>query len=332
MEEVNQDNVVSPEKHRAIFTRLPRLSLHIFLFILTFFTTTLAGIGWLNKDPLELTNFSLGLPYSLSLLAVLAAHEYGHYFAAKFYRISTTYPYFIPFPSVPPLILNPFGTMGAVIRIRTPITSKKVLFDIGIAGPLAGLVVTLGLLFYGFFTMPPKEYLFSIHPEYAGMDSIPSAGLTLGSSLFFWAISKFFALSTFVPPMNEIYHYPFLCVGWFGLFITALNLIPVGQLDGGHVLYALIGRKQGIIARVFFVGLILTGLLSFIPFFGGNIQTGTLGWLVWAGILFFLIKLDHPEIFDDSALDKRRKVLGWVTFGIFIVTFPPVPFYQILGS
>jgi membrane-associated protease RseP (regulator of RpoE activity) len=315
-------------QERAIFTKKLRSRIfHTILFLLTFFTTTLAGVQWLNRDPLELANFAFGLPYSLSLLAVLAAHEFGHYFAAKYYSIETTYPYFIP---IPPFLLNPFGTMGAVIRIRSPITTKKALFDIGIAGPLAGLVVTVGFLLYGFLTLPGKEYLYSIHPEYRSLSAIPEIGLTFGNSLLFWGISKLFSASSFVPPMNEVYHYPFLCVGWFGLFITALNLIPVGQLDGGHILYSLVGRRQGLIARVFFALLILIGLSSFVPYLGWHVQPGTLGWLLWAGILFFLIKLDHPEVLDDTVLDSRRQTLGWLTFCIFILTFPPIPFFELI--
>jgi membrane-associated protease RseP (regulator of RpoE activity) len=309
--------------------KLSKIALHGGLFLLTFFTTTLAGVQWLNKDPLELSNFSIGLPYSLALLAVLAAHEYGHYFAAKYHSIETTHPFFIP---IPPFLINPFGTMGAVIRIRSVITSKRALFDVGIAGPVAGLIVTAVVLLYGCLTLPPKEFLLTIHPEYTGLTHTPETGLTLGNSLLFWGISKVCSMYSYFPPMNEVYHYPFLCIGWFGLFITALNLIPVGQLDGGHILYALVGRKQGIVARVFFVSLILVGLSSFLPLFGWNIQPGTLGWLIWAALLFFLIKLDHPEVFDDTMLTPGRKQLGWAMLIIFILTFPPIPFFEIMGN
>lgn len=301
--------------------------INVLLFFLTFFTTCLAGVQWLNKNPLELSNLPLGLPYSLSLLFVLAAHEFGHYFAARYHQVKTTLPFFIP---IPPFLLNPFGTMGAVIRIRSPLTSKKMLFDIGIAGPLAGLVVTLFILIYGFATLPPQEYLYSIHPEYQEVGHPPETGLTFGNSLFFSMMSAIFSEHQYVPPMNEIYHYPYLCVGWFGLFVTALNLIPVGQLDGGHILYALIGKKQGIIARGFFAVLIIIGVTSFFPIFGEGTVTWTLGWLLWAAILYFLIKLDHPEIYDTEELSPTRKVLGWFSFIFFIVSFPPIPFYEIL--
>ena len=304
-------------------------SLHAALFLVTFFTTTLAGVQWLNRDPTELANFALGLPYSLCLLAVLSFHEFGHFFAARFHRVKTTLPYYIP---IPPFLLNPFGTMGAVIRIRSAISSKKALFDIGIAGPLSGLVPTVIILLIGFLTLPPKEYLFSIHPEYRALEQIPDAGLTFGSSALFWGLSKIFSAGSFVPPMNEIYHYPFLCVGWFGLFITALNLIPVGQLDGGHILYALIGRRQGLFARVFFAILIILGASSFLPLFGRNIQIGTSGWLLWAAILFFLIKLDHPQVQEYSELDPTRKLLGWFTFVVFLLTFPPIPLFEVAAK
>jgi membrane-associated protease RseP (regulator of RpoE activity) len=309
-------------KNRNIFLYL----FHSLLFILTFFTTTLAGVQWLNKDPLELSNFAVGLPYSICLLAILLAHEFGHYFAAKIHGVLTTLPYFIP---IPPFLLNPFGTMGAIIRIKSTINSKKSLFDIGIAGPVAGFVVTMLIIGYGFLTLPSREYLISIHPKYKDLLSIPDTGLTFGNSIFFWSMTKVFSLIHFVPPMNEIYHYPYLCVGWFGLFVTAMNLIPVGQLDGGHILYALIGSKQGIIARVFLGILIVIGLLGFAPFLGLHIELGTVGWLLWAGILFFLVKLDHPKIYDDYTLNTGRKFLGWSAFIMFILIFPPIPFYEL---
>ncbi len=296
------------------------------LFVATFFTTTLAGVQWLNKDPYDLANFSSGLRYSLSLLAVLAAHEFGHYFAARYHRVAATLPYFIPVPYLP---VNPFGTMGAVIRIKSLWPSKKALFDVGIAGPIAGFVVTLAVLLYGFATLPGKEYLYAIHPEYRLLAHIPATGFTFGNSLFFWTLTRLFAFHGFVPPMNEVYHYPYLCVGWFGLFVTALNLIPVGQLDGGHILYSLTGGKvQGAVARMFFIVLIVVGLASLIPFFGFGRYLGTMGWLLWALLLYFFVKLDHPPIPDDEPLSPNRRILGWTTFVIFVMTFPPVPFLE----
>ena len=281
---------------------------------------------WLNKDPFDLANLSLGLPYSFSLLLFLSAHEFGHYFAAKFHRIKSTLPYYIP---APPFLINPFGTMGAVIRIKSPWSTRKSLFDVGIAGPISGFIVTMVILLYGLFTLPGKEYLYAIHPEYLTTEQIPTTGLTLGNSLLFIWLRYIFSQHHFIPPMNEIYHYPYLCVGWFGLFVTALNLIPVGQLDGGHIVYALLGKNiHGKIARVFFTLLLVIGISSFIPFFTWKIQVGTTGWLLWAFILFFFVKLDHPEVPEYDEVSTGRKILGWTIFVIFLITFTPIPFLE----
>ncbi|MDI6767849.1 MAG: site-2 protease family protein [Bacteroidota bacterium] len=307
-------------------TNFLRLFIHTSLFSLTFFTTTLAGVQWLNKDPFELSNFSLGLPYSISILLMLSAHEFGHYFAARYHNIDTTLPYYIP---APPFLINPFGTMGAVIRIRSTTKTALEIFDIGIVGPIAGFIVTVGILFYGLFTLPGTEYLFNIHPEYRLLDQIPEHGFSFGNSLLFFGFSKLVASNVYFPPMNEIYHYPYLCVGWFGLFVTSLNLMPVGQLDGGHILYALVGgKKQRFIARLFFYFLISLGLISIVPIWQTESLPGSAGWLLWAAILYFLIKLNHPEIPFVEELTPKRKILGWITFLIFILTFTPVPFLE----
>ena len=306
--------------------RILTYSLHTILFLLTVFTTTVAGVAWANRNPFELANFLYGLPYSISILAILTAHEFGHYFAARYHGIDTTLPYFIPIPF---LDLNPFGTMGAVIRIRSPLTRNKILFDVGIAGPLAGLVVTLIVLLLGLATLPPKEYLYSIHPEYRLTGTIPTEGFTFGYSLVFWALGTIPPFWGFFPPMNEIYHYPLLCATWFGLFVTALNLMPVGQLDGGHILYALVGSKrQTIVARVFFVALLAVGVAGLMPFLEDKFRFGTTGWIVWALMMFFLVKLRHPEVPDAEPIDGTRRALGWATLLLFPLMFPPIPFME----
>ena len=152
--------------------------LNILLFLLTFFTTTFAGVAWLNMDPYDLTNFRYGLPYSILLLFFLSAHEFGHYFAAKYHKVKVTLPFYIPFP----LFLNPFGTMGAVIRMQSPTRSKKALFDIGIAGPIAGFIVASLLLIYGMTHLPPFEYIYRIHPEYMST-GVPTNGFAFGPNL-----------------------------------------------------------------------------------------------------------------------------------------------------
>ncbi len=129
--------------------------------------------------------------------------------------------------------------------------------------------------------------------------------------------------------MNEVYHYPYLCAGWFGLFVTAINLMPVGQLDGGHILYALVGSKwQTVVAKVFFGALVLIGLIGLLPFIDPGFRFGTAGWLVWALMMFFLIKLKHPEIPDPEPIDETRRMLGWATLILLIAIFPPVPFME----
>ena len=306
-----------------------RTLIHGGLFVLTFLTTTLAGVQWLNKDFQELTNFTLGVPYSLLLLLMLASHEFGHYFAAKFHKVDATLPYFIPFPSVYGFLV-PFGTLGAVIRVRSAIPSRKATFDIGASGPIAGFVVSCAILIIGFRTLPGVDYLYSIHPEYAQMASIPATGLTFGRSLIFTAIEKIFAPhGAFIPPMNEIYHYPFLCVGWFGLFVTALNLIPIGQLDGGHISFAMFGDRHNKIGQVALLLLILTGSIGCLPLVGLDLGFGWIGWLFWAVVLAVFLRrgmLARPPIDDMTALSVNRTIVGWMCTLIFIGSLSITPF------
>ena len=213
-----------------------KVIIHLSLFIVSFFTVTVAGVQWLNRDPFDLTNFASGILYSLSILFILGCHEFGHYFAARYHGVDATLPYFIPFPTLPGVVN--FGTLGAVIRTKSAIPSKKVMFDIGVAGPIAGFIATLLILSYGFLALPGKEFILSIHPQYFSQTQ-PAGGvdLTFGNPLLYQFLSFIFTNPTnqFVPPMTEMYHYPFLCAGWFGLFVTSMNLLPVGQLDGGHL-------------------------------------------------------------------------------------------------
>lgn len=303
--------------------------INIFLFIFTFFTTTIAGVFWANKDPYQLDNFSFGLTYSILLLLVISTHEFGHYFAAKIHRVPVTLPYFIPFPFIS---LNPFGTMGAVIRMKARYYSRKALLDIGAAGPIAGWITTVIILIIGFTTLPPLEYLYNIHPEYA-VTGIPVSGFTFGYSILFWTFEKIFTSSpnVFMPPMNEIYHYPFLCVGWFGLLITSLNMLPVGQLDGGHISYAMFGEKHKYVAYCVFALLIIFGLLGVLPLFGFNVSFGSINWIIWAVLIFFIIKIKHPQTYSESEgpLDSKRMLTGWFTYFIFIVSFCPIPVSEV---
>jgi len=307
---------------------LKQLLLHCSLLIFTFLTTTLAGVQWLNQNPFELENFHAGLAYSSLLLTFLLSHELGHYFAARSHRIDATLPYFLPFPAF--LGLAPFGTFGAVIRLKEPVSSRRTLFDIGAAGPISGFIVTFVILVIGFLTLPPKEYLYTIHPEYASMSSLPEGGLTFGNSLLYWILSVSLPSRTaFVPPMNELYHYPFLCVGWFGLLVTSMNLIPVGQLDGGHIASVLFPRHHHKIAQWSLISLMILGTLGALPLLGISADFGWLGWIIWALILaLFLRARKRQTAVDlvDQDLGFLRLCLGWSSVGIFLVTFIPVPF------
>jgi membrane-associated protease RseP (regulator of RpoE activity) len=301
--------------------------LHTLLFFLTFLTTALAGVAWLNKNPLELTNFPYGITYGLLILLMLASHEFGHYWAARYHKVDTTLPFFLQFHSF--LGLFPFGTLGAVIRIRSRIPSRKTIFDIAAAGPIAGFVVSVGILIYGFLSLPPIEYLYTIHPEYESMASIPAEGLTFGTTLLYSLLGSVFAPpGAFVPPMNEIYHYPFLCVGWFGMFVTAMNLIPVGQLDGGHLSYSMFGDNYHKIAQASLVALVILGTAGFLPLLDIPIEFGWTGWLFWALILVFFMRstrLRRPQLEDETPLDRRRMAIGWACFLIFLLSFSLTP-------
>ena len=332
--------------------RLPqRYWLHGLLFLLTFGSTMLAGSQWAGLSPdqySEITNWGAGLTYAILIMLFLTAHEFGHYIAARIHKVDATLPFYIPMP----LIL--FGTMGAVIKTRSVIPNRKVLFDIGVAGPISGFIVCLGILAVGYATLPPMEWIYTIHPEYQRMAEIPTSGMYFGDMLLFgWMADIFAPAGSFIPPMNEVYHYPFLCVGWFGLFVTALNLAPFGNLDGGHVVYALLGgKKQRFIARTLWWPLFTLGVLSMVgildgilrepspngfviwlqTFIGASLSavvdalpwlfTIGEGWLLWALLIKFFIKIDHPELGDPEPLSIRRKIVGWTSMLILVLCMP----------
>jgi membrane-associated protease RseP (regulator of RpoE activity) len=310
--------------------------LHIGLFTVTVITTIIAGAFWTTgrSGPYEISFLANGLIYSAAIIFVISCHEFGHYFAARYHSVDATLPFYIPFPPIP-IFLN-FGTMGAVIKTRSPIYTKKAMFDIGVAGPLAGFVACLIVLVIGFLTLPPVDYLLAIHPDYFS-PNYGKGGLEIifGDTLLFSFMKMIFVHhGQFMPPMSEVYHYPLLCVGWFGLFITAMNMIPVGQLDGGHIGYTMFGEKKHyIIAVISLVILFIIGTIGLLDnFLDWNLGFGWVGWLLWSIILLFVIKPKHPPIPDDSELDTTRKVLGIISFIILVISFSPTPFYAIFGG
>lgn len=270
------------------------------LFLITFTVTTIAGGEWRYGQFLAygLTVsfgklFAEGLNFSIPFLLTLTVHEFGHYFTARYNKLNVSLPYYIPlyFYALPSI-----GTMGAFIRIREQIKSRRVIFDVGLAGPLAGFVIAVGVLFYGFTHLPPAGYVYEIHPDYhiwgdnyevvyqldtvvykkdlghldlAILDRLPDeihytseSAFKLGSNLIFEFFKKYVADPERVPNHYEVIHYPWLFAGFLALFFTALNLIPIGQLDGGHVLFGLIGLKKHrvISAALFILFVFYTGL------------------------------------------------------------------------
>lgn len=304
---------------------------HILLFIATFVTTVIAGTEWITgtMGPYDFESLMIGLPYSFSALFILATHEFGHYFAAKYHKVKATLPYFIPIPPIAGFFN--FGTMGAVIKTRSEIQTNKAMFDIGVSGPIAGFIASIIVLIYGFTHLPSVEYLLAIHPDYFlasyGKETI---SLQFGNSILFLMMQNIFTTSNdFVPPMTEVYHYPYLMTGWFGLLITSMNMIPVGQLDGGHVVYSMFGSKiqEGVAS----ISLIVLAVLGITGFADGllelNFAFGWSGWVFWGIILFFIIKVKHPPVRNFSELDSTRKIFGYFSLFILVVSFSPTPFY-----
>ena len=210
-------------------------------------------------------DFYSGFHFSIPFLLILTVHEFGHFFMAKYHKVKATLPYYIP---MPPFQFS-IGTMGAVIRLKSKVHSKRQNFDIGLAGPLAGFVMALVVLFYGFTNLPEPEYIFQIHPEYEqyGLDypnyvydALPEGilNVSIGKNLLFVFFEKFVADPARIPNPHEIIHYPYLFAGFLSLVFTCLNLLPIGQLDGGHVVYGLFGsRTHKIVATVTFFMLLL---------------------------------------------------------------------------
>lgn len=264
--------------------KLRTVLIHGGLFLLTFVTTTLAGAEWVygrNVLAPDFTwnDFFLGLWYSVPFLLILSVHEFGHYFTAMYHRVRTSLPYYIPFyfPFIPFLL----GTMGAVIRMKSRVVTNKQHFDIGLAGPLAGLVVAVAVLIVGFVWLPEPEYVFQFHPEYEayGLDYAdkvydpqqleqPVYDVQIGKSLLYQLLETLFADPARIPNPHEMMHYPLLFAGFLALVFTNINLLPIGQLDGGHILYGLVGfRWHRMVATIIFVAFLFYSGLGWVsPF------------------------------------------------------------------
>ncbi|MBD2092184.1 site-2 protease family protein [Microcoleus sp. FACHB-1515] len=286
--------------------RLTRPGWAIGLLLATIFTTTLAGtvIAGVTEEQLQ-DNIGLlrqGLPYALSLMAILGTHELAHYFAARRYRIRATLPYFIP---VPPAAFFPFGTFGAFIQMRSPVPNRKALFDVGIAGPLAGFLVALPLLIWGLAHSTPTEL-----GETSSLLNFTS--FTPTNSLLLTLLSKM-ALGSQFTAESALKLHPIAVAGCLGLVVTALNLMPVGQLDGGHMVHAMFGQRVGAVigqvSRLIVLALAL------------KVQE----YLLWAILLFFMPVVDEPALNDVSDLDNRRDFLGLMALSLLVLIVLPAP-------
>jgi len=235
-----------------------------------------------------------GVPFSLPLLVILGSHEMAHYLNSRRHRVEATLPYFIPFPNI-------FGTLGAVIKIKSPIQNRNALIDIGSSGPIIGFMFSVAACIVGLSLSGPEAV--------SGPDAVD--GLMLGPSLLYYALIHLLVDADVTRQAIELH--PVAVAGWVGLFVTSINLMPVGQLDGGHVAYAFFGKWHRPVSRIFMVLLGLMGVFIF-P-----------GWLIWALLLLF-IGTKHPPVEDPYApLDVGRKLEGLASLIIFIITFPPVP-------
>lgn len=307
---------------REVELSTSRVLLHTVLLVITGISTTLTGAGFAvqvqddssligalvaptlavlretatgNLDPL-----AKGLLFTFTLLTILGAHELGHYFACRHYGIRATLPFFIPAP--PTITL--FGTFGAVIKIKEPINSRRALFDIGIAGPLAGFAFALPAAVVG---------LLFASPAAPSAVSAVSGGIQFNDPLLFILVSKMLGIPKWIE-WNPIYW-----AAWGTLLVTALNLFPVGQLDGGHVVYAIAGRRlHKWISRIVAIGCAGLATLSLVL---GQPPV----YLLWTLVLLFLMKVGHPPLVEEEPLGAARITLAIIAALVFLLCFMPFP-------
>jgi len=298
-----------PVRHRQHWYN--SLPFHLVLFLLTVLTTLIVGthiaLNYAQNVPVFDWDVShayfhelwrhpgllvLGAPFSATLLGILLAHELGHYFTCRHYGIRATYPYFIPAPTL-------IGTLGAFIRIKSPIVNRRELFDVGISGPIAGFILAIPAIILAIFLTK------------GAMPVTTPDSISPGNPLAVILLTHLFRSG--INPSEIILH-PVGCAAWVGLFATALNLLPVGQLDGGHILYAVLGEKCRNISRGFILVLVPLGYFCWY------------GWIAWAVVLFFL-GLRHPTLVEPAEpLGQKRKILAVFAALMLFLTFLPAPF------
>jgi membrane-associated protease RseP (regulator of RpoE activity) len=313
--------------------RPSKIWVNILFFVLTFFSVLFTGSmfsyqGSSLRSLSDILHFILsGVPFTLSLLSILLAHEFGHYLAGKHHKSNVTLPYFIPFP------MSYFGTMGAFIQLKEPPKNRRVMLDISIAGPLAGLVVAIPILLLGLSLSPverlpfhlPAGQIFEgnsilylalkyiVHGEF-----LPNPGNYHGMTPFIYWVVYFFTGSPLPSGGFDVTLHPVAWAGWAGLLVTAINLIPAGQLDGGHLLYVLLGRRAPRLIPFVLAGLLILGFVWY-------------GWWIWA-VLILVFGTIYAEPLDlITPLDRKRKLIAILGIIIFLLVFTPVPLVQIMA-
>jgi len=298
------NNQLAKAKNALTQKQLTRPGLALLMLAATLATTTWVGAETAGVHPTLTRVFSdpasllLGLPYALALLFILGIHELGHYLTARYYKIRSTLPYFIPVPFF-------LGTFGAFIQMRSPVPNRKALFDVSIAGPIAGFLATLPLLIWGLAhsqVIPIPEKTGLLNPE----------ALNPQHSILLAVLSKL-ALGSHLTPKSAIDLHPVAVAGFLGLVVTALNLMPVGQLDGGHIVHAMFGQKNAIVIGQ--IARLLLLLLSLVqPEF-----------FLWAIILLFIPLIDEPALNDVSELDNGRDIWGLLAMALLVIIVLPLP-------
>lgn len=312
----------------------PRYWLHALLLLLTLFTTLIVGarleynflhnlpaftlqddtlpmfpLSWIFQAPSRLL---LGVPFAGTLLAILLAHEMGHYVFCMRYGVNATLPFFIPAPTL-------IGTLGAFIRIKSPIRSREALFDIGIAGPIAGFVVATLVLIWSLWLSKPM-------PLGAGTSDV-QLGLPLIFHLVHWLIGPLRGAGSWQVPLSRVYLHPTGVAAWVGMFATALNLLPGGQLDGGHIVYAVWPSAHRHVGNVVMGILLPLGFAAIFREKGwiDSSWSGWAGWLVW--VVFIAVSgLRHPIVPEYPGVGRGRKWMALAALAMFILTFVPEPF------
>lgn len=266
--------------------------INILLLIVTIFTTLIAGAALSGVNPISpISNLLKGIPFSITIMLILGGHELGHYFAAKKNNVEATFPYFIPAPHL-------IGTFGAVIKMKSPIKDKNSLVEIGASGPIVGFILSTIALHIGLSLSKTVPF--------------QGEGLLLGDSILLYFFTKLYFPA--VEEGFEILLHPIAFAGWIGYFVTAINLLPIGQLDGGHISYALFQSKYRFIAYITFALIMVAGFLW-------------LGWIIWGIVIALIVRFKHPPPLDNiSEITSRNKIIGYISFVIFLITFIPNPF------